>query len=182
MFPLQEIPFLSQALIAFPFGLVIGSFLNVVIYRVPRGESVAFPASHCGSCGVPVKPYDHIPLLSYAILRGRCRACKAGFSWVYPLVELLTGCLFFAVIYYDGLTLLGLAKVFFCVVMIVLFFIDLRHQLLPNVITYPAFLAIIIYASLGQATPLPAGPSPLFSVALFSIETTYSLVFFQVAL
>ena len=95
MFPLQEIPFIYQAIIAFPFGLIIGSFLNVVIYRVPRGESVAFPASHCGSCGAPVKPYDNIPLLCYALLRGRCRACKASFSWIYPFVEFLTGCLFF---------------------------------------------------------------------------------------
>ncbi|MBS1812105.1 MAG: prepilin peptidase [Acidobacteria bacterium] len=166
MFPFQDLPFIVQALIAMPFGLIIGSFLNVVIYRVPRGESVAFPASHCGSCGASVKPYDNIPLLSYAILRGRCRACKTGISWIYPLVELLTGCLFFAVVYVDGVSAIGLAKLFFVVVMIVLFFIDYRHQLLPNVITYPAFLLILIYASLGQAYPVGFGESPLFTTPL----------------
>ena len=70
MFSFHEFPLIMQALIALPFGLIIGSFLNVVIYRVPRGESVAFPGSHCGSCGAAIRPYDNIPLLSYLLLRG----------------------------------------------------------------------------------------------------------------
>ena len=110
MFPLQELPLIIQALIASVFGLIVGSFLNVVIYRVPQGESIAFPASHCGSCGKAVKPYDNIPLLSYAILRGRCRFCKETYSWRYPAVELLVGLLFFAVVYQNGLTWLSIAR------------------------------------------------------------------------
>ncbi|HEX4949675.1 MAG TPA: prepilin peptidase, partial [Blastocatellia bacterium] len=166
MFSLQDFPLIYQACFALPFGLVVGSFLNVVIYRVPRGESIAFPASHCGSCGTPVKPYDNIPLLSYAILGGRCRACRAPISWVYPAVELLTGVLFFLLAWKSGITVLGCAEMIFATVMLVLVFIDFRHQLLPNVITYPAFLAVIVYAASGATLPAVTGPSPVFSFAL----------------
>ncbi len=138
--PVAELPFAFYAIAAFVFGLLVGSFLNVVIWRVPRGESVAFPGSHCGSCGAPVKPYDNIPLLSYAVLRGRCRACKANFSLIYPAVELLTGLLFLAVIFNSGPTWGAVAEMIFVAVMISLTFIDAQHQLLPNVITYPALL------------------------------------------
>lgn len=144
MYPLQELPYIAQAIIALPFGLIIGSFLNVVIYRVPRGESVAFPGSHCGSCGTPIKPYDNIPVLSYLILRGRCRSCKSKISWRYPGVELLTGLLIAAAIYRDGLTWFGGAKAIFITILIALIFIDAEHYLLPDVITYPAFLFAIV--------------------------------------
>ena len=144
MFPLQELPLIIQALIASVFGLIVGSFLNVVIYRVPQGESIAFPASHCGSCGKAVKPYDNIPLLSYAILRGRCRFCKETYSWRYPAVELLVGLLFFAVVYQNGLTWLSIARVIFVAIIVALTFIDAEHFLLPDVITYPALLFAIV--------------------------------------
>jgi leader peptidase (prepilin peptidase)/N-methyltransferase len=137
------LPFAFFALTAFIFGLLIGSFLNVVIYRVPRGESIAFPASHCGSCGNPVKPYDNIPLLSYAILGGRCRFCKAKISWIYPAVELLTGLLFLAVAWKVGVSWTAVIAMIFVAITISLVFIDARHQLLPNVITYPAFLLFL---------------------------------------
>ena len=166
MFSFQEFPLIFQALIALPFGLIIGSFLNVVIYRVPRGESVAFPGSHCGSCGVPIKPYDNIPLLSYLLLRGRCRACQAKISWVYPAVELWTGVGFFAVAYFHGITGQGIAEMLFVVVMIVLIMIDYRHQLLPNVITYPAFLAVVIFAAFQFGAARPFSPTPLFTLSL----------------
>ena len=71
-------------------GLLLGSFLNVVIYRLPRGESLISPGSHCPGCGVPIKPYDNIPVLGWLLLRGRCRACKEPISIRYPLVEALT--------------------------------------------------------------------------------------------
>src|SRR5258708_20117429 len=74
-------------------GLIIGSFLNVVAYRLPRGESLAHPPSRCPSCGAPVKPYDNVPVLSWLLLRGRCRACGAAISARYPVVEALTGAL-----------------------------------------------------------------------------------------
>ncbi|HVF67649.1 MAG TPA: prepilin peptidase, partial [Pyrinomonadaceae bacterium] len=76
------------------FGALIGSFLNVVIHRVPRDESIAFPASHCPSCGTAIRPYDNIPVVSWAVLRGRCRSCRAPISARYPAVELLTAVLF----------------------------------------------------------------------------------------
>src|ERR1044072_1280960 len=87
-------------------GAIIGSFLNVVIHRVPREESIAFPASRCPSCGTAIKPYDNIPVVSWAVLRGRCRSCKSSISARYPAVELLTA-LMFALTYWlhSGLTL-----------------------------------------------------------------------------
>src|SRR2546421_10438137 len=100
--PVAELPPAFFAFAAFVFGLLVGSFLNVVIYRVPRSESIIYPGSHCGACGKPVKSYDNIPLLSYALLGGRCRACKAKISVIYPAVELLTGLLFFAVAIKDA--------------------------------------------------------------------------------
>ncbi len=168
MFSFQEFPLIFQAIIALPFGLIIGSFLNVVIYRVPRGESVAFPGSHCGSCGVPIKAYDNIPLLSYLFLRGRCRACQSSISWVYPAVELWTGLGFFAVAYRSGITGQGIAEMLFVVVMIVLVMIDYRHQLLPNVITYPAFLGVVIFAAFQLGAASSFAPTPLFDWSLGS--------------
>src|ERR1044071_9978689 len=87
-------------------GAIIGSCLNVVIHRVPREESIAFPASHCASCGTAIRPYDNIPVVSWAMLRGRCRACRAPISARYPAVELLTAVMF-ALTYWlhSGLTL-----------------------------------------------------------------------------
>jgi leader peptidase (prepilin peptidase)/N-methyltransferase len=143
------------------FGLVIGSFLNVVIYRWPREESVVRPASHCGACGAPVKPYDNIPVLSYLILRGRCRSCGERFSWRYPAVELLTGLLFVAAYLVDGV---GLRLVFDCVflaMLVPLVFIDAEWHLLPNVITHPGLLfalgARIAVPNLVGMRPEPLG-------------------------
>jgi leader peptidase (prepilin peptidase) / N-methyltransferase len=152
MFPLSDLPFAFYACAALAGGLLIGSFLNVVIYRVPRGESVAFPGSHCGSCGAAVKAYDNIPLLSYALLRGRCRRCRAAISWVYPAVELLTGLLFLAVVFKSGATWRAVAEMAFVAVMVALVFIDARHKLLPDAITYPSLLAALLAsAALGWA-------------------------------
>jgi leader peptidase (prepilin peptidase)/N-methyltransferase len=138
-----DLPPAFYAIAALVFGLLLGSFLNVVIYRVPRGESIVYPGSHCGACGAAVKPYDNIPLLSYALLGGRCRACKARISLVYPAVELLTGLLFLAVTLKSGPTWTALAEMAFVAVLVSLIFIDARHQLLPNVITYPALILAV---------------------------------------
>src|SRR5260370_29020881 len=86
------------------FGAIIGSFLNVVIHRVPREESIVFPNSRCPSCGAVIAFYDNIPVLSYLILRGKCRSCRTHISARYPAIELLTGLLFVAVAWHDGLT------------------------------------------------------------------------------
>jgi len=139
-----DLPFSFYAASAFVLGLIFGSFLNVVIYRVPRGESIVFPGSHCGACGAPVKAFDNIPLLSFALLGGRCRSCRARISISYPIVELCAGLMFVAIVFKTGPSWEALLDFAFACVMISLVFIDARHQLLPNVITYPAFLFTLI--------------------------------------
>ncbi|HYL82027.1 MAG TPA: prepilin peptidase, partial [Candidatus Acidoferrum sp.] len=86
------------------FGLLIGSFLNVCIHRLPKAESIVFPASRCPACQTPIRPWDNIPLVSFLLLRGRCRACGAPISWRYPLVEALTGLLFVETVRQFGVT------------------------------------------------------------------------------
>ncbi|MCI0661110.1 MAG: prepilin peptidase [Acidobacteria bacterium] len=125
---------------AFFFGLLIGSFLNVVIYRLPRGESIIFPGSHCIACGVSIRTFDNLPLISYALLGGRCRTCRVRISPLYPAVEMLTGVLFAAIVFKSGPGWEALFEMAFAAVMLVLIFIDARYHLLPNVITYPSFI------------------------------------------
>ncbi len=119
------------------FGAIIGSFLNVVIHRVPREESIAFPASHCPSCGTAIRPYDNIPVVSWAVLRGRCRSCRTPISARYPAVELLTAVLFALTYLHTGLTLSLPFDLAFVAAILALIFIDAEHMILPNVITYP---------------------------------------------
>ena len=124
--------------LAFVLGLVIGSFLNVVAYRLPRGESLAHPPSRCPNCGAPVRPYDNIPVLSWLVLRGRCRSCGHPISARYPLVELTTGLLFAAVVLAkdDAIDIvLGLLLV---TALVPIVLIDFEHRLIPNRITLPA--------------------------------------------
>jgi len=125
-------------------GAIIGSFLNVVIYRVPREESVVFPNSRCPSCSNAIAFYDNVPVLSYLILRGRCRACKTPISARYPLIESLTALLFMAVTWRDGLTLALPFDFVFVSAMVALIFIDAQEMILPNVITYPGMVFAVI--------------------------------------
>jgi leader peptidase (prepilin peptidase)/N-methyltransferase len=122
------------------FGLVIGSFLNVCIYRLPRHESVAWPGSHCTSCDRALSWYENIPVVSWTVLRGRCRTCHARISMQYPIVEAVTGALFLAAYYAFGLTPLLPVRLLLACTMIVLFAIDLEHQILPNTITIPGIV------------------------------------------
>ncbi len=122
-------------------GLIAGSFLNVVIHRVPRRQSVVWPASHCPECGEPIRPIDNLPLVSYALLRGRCRNCKARIPLRYPVVEALTGSLFAAAAYEFGLGLELLSALVLIGALIALAGIDLEHRLLPNAIVGPVALA-----------------------------------------
>jgi leader peptidase (prepilin peptidase)/N-methyltransferase len=119
------------------FGLVVGSFLNVCIYRLPRGESIAFPASHCTACGRGLSWYENVPVLGWLALRGRCRTCGESISWMYPAVELATPALFLLQHWYLGWQPLLAVRLLFTCAMIVLFVIDLQHRVLPNVITLP---------------------------------------------
>ncbi|HEV7893125.1 MAG TPA: prepilin peptidase [Pyrinomonadaceae bacterium] len=128
------------------FGALIGSFLNVVIHRVPREESIAFPASHCPSCGTAIRPYDNIPVVSWAVLRGRCRSCRAPISARYPAVELLTAVLFALTYLFHsgGLTLSLPFDLAFVAAILALIFIDAEHMILPNVITYPGAAVALV--------------------------------------
>jgi prepilin signal peptidase PulO-like enzyme (type II secretory pathway) len=142
-----DLPLIYYIFFAFIFGLQIGSFLNVVIHRIPRGESIVFPGSHCPACGKPIGPLDNIPLFSYALLRGRCRGCSTRISLIYPLVELLTALLFAAIIYRAGATPEAPLNLVFACIMLALVVIDARYFLLPNAITYPGFIFAIAAAT-----------------------------------
>ncbi|HBN07818.1 MAG TPA: prepilin peptidase [Cyanobacteria bacterium UBA8530] len=122
---------------SFLYGLLIGSFLNVVIHRLPKRESVAWPASHCPRCFVPLEWWENIPLLSFLGLRGRCRTCKQPISWRYPLVEAATGLLFLLVFHLEGFGIKGIALALFCSLLVVIFWIDIDEMLILNVLTFP---------------------------------------------
>ena len=125
-------------------GAVIGSFLNVVIHRLPREESIVFPNSRCPSCGTAIAFYDNIPVLSYAVLGGRCRSCKTHISARYPAVELLTGLLWAVVAMHDGMTWALPFDLIFVTAILVLIFIDAEHMILPNAITYPGIVFALV--------------------------------------
>jgi len=122
-------------------GLIIGSFLNVCIYRLPRRESVAWPASRCPACERELAWFENIPVGSWVALRGRCRSCGAGISMVYPIVEAVTALVFVGGLLVYGLSWLLIVRLLFACALIVLFAIDLEHQILPNVITLPGIVA-----------------------------------------
>jgi leader peptidase (prepilin peptidase)/N-methyltransferase len=147
------------------FGLVIGSFLNVVIFRLPREQSVVFPNSRCPSCEAPIKAYDNIPVVSYLVLGGKCRACKARISPVYPTVELLTGCLFLIVYLRDGRSIALGGDLLFVALIVPLVFIDLEHQLLPNLITYPGTVLMLIMRQLDPGLVVDTFPSRLLGLS-----------------
>ncbi|HEV7475044.1 MAG TPA: prepilin peptidase [Pyrinomonadaceae bacterium] len=119
------------------FGALIGSFLNVVIHRLPREQSIVLPSSRCPSCGAAIAFYDNVPVLSYLMLGGRCRSCKINISARYPAVEALTALLWLAVAWRDGLTFALPFDLIFVTAITALIFIDAEHMILPNAITYP---------------------------------------------
>jgi len=129
------------------FGLAIGSFLNVVIYRLPLGQSLVSPPSRCRHCGYSLRWFDNVPVLSWLFLRGRCRNCGAPVSWQYPLVEFITGALFVLVVWLTPIGPLLVTRLLLVCILIVLFGIDLEHQILPNSITLPG-IAIGVLLSL----------------------------------
>lgn len=124
-------------LIVFLFGAVIGSFLNVCIYRIPRDLSIVWPSSRCPSCGSPIRPWDNIPVLSYLLLGGKCRSCRAGISIRYPVVEALNGAFYLLLMWRFGPYWHTLVYALFCSAMIVITFIDLDFQIIPDRITLP---------------------------------------------
>ena len=136
------------AIYAFALGAVVGSFLNVVIHRWPREESIVFPGSHCPRCNTPIRWYDNVPIASWLILRGRCRSCREPIAARYPLVE-LANALFYLAIYLRTGPTVGFIPVSIAVSMtLVLIWIDLDVQFLPNVVTYPGIAVGLVVGAL----------------------------------
>jgi len=127
-----------NAAIAAPLGLLIGSFLNVVAYRLPRGESLLWPASHCPGCEQPIKPYDNVPVLSWLLLRGKCRGCGEHISPRYPAIELLTGVAFAAIVLLNGVDTDLVWELPFAAMLIAVAGIDLEHRIIPNKVLLPS--------------------------------------------
>ena len=142
---LTSLPEFVGYILIFVFGAAVGSFLNVVIYRVPNEKSIVFPGSACPNCKNSIKPYDNIPILSWLILRGKCRNCQSPISARYPAVELLTALLFVLVAWQIGFTAFLPVALIFVAAVVALIFIDAENMILPNVITYPllAFALLI---------------------------------------
>ena len=159
----------------FVIGLAIGSFLNVCILRIPERKSIVRPASACPKCAAAIRPYDNIPVVSWLVLGGKCRACKAPISWMYPVVELLTAALFLGCWLAFGLTPLALKWAAFSAIMVILVFTDLRERILPDVVNYTGLaigLAISIFTPPADGTALWlsnkffAFPPPIPAVSL----------------
>jgi leader peptidase (prepilin peptidase)/N-methyltransferase len=152
-------------------GLIVGSFLNVCIHRLPHGRSIAWPPSSCGACNRRLAWFENIPIVSYVALRGRCRTCGATISVRYPIVEALTGLMFAVGWWYYGPSLLLVSRLLLGCALIVLFAIDLEHHLLPNVITLPgivvgfAFSLITEPGWLSSLTGILLGGGVLFAIA-----------------
>lgn len=137
----------------FLFGLVVGSFVNVCIHRLPRNESIVFPASRCPACKTPIRPWHNIPVIGFLMLMGKCRTCKSPISWRYPLVELLHGLGFLFILRQFGPSLQTTVYLVFFSALVAVIFIDLSHQIIPDVITLPGIVIGVIAAS----TILPPG-------------------------
>lgn len=150
-------------------GLLVGSFLNVVIHRIPRRESIVWPSSKCPKCGAKISPLDNVPVLSYVMLRGECRSCGAGISLRYPVVEALTGLLFGAAAYRFGFGAELAGALVLIAVLVALAGIDLEHQLLPNVIVGPAALV-------GLALSVLAAPASWWVYVLSAVVVAGGLL------
>jgi leader peptidase (prepilin peptidase)/N-methyltransferase len=167
-----------ESLFAFLFGAILGSFLNVCIWRIPAKQSIIFPPSHCPQCKARLRPYDNIPLLSYLLLRGRCRACGGRISPRYPLVEALMGILLVLLLQHCGLTPALAIYTVFVAALVVVTFIDIDHQIIPDSISLPGIPLGVLCAFLG------VGPSPLDSVVglllggglLYAVAAGYQLL------
>ena len=150
---------MSECLLAFVFGLLIGSFLNVCIYRWPRDLSVVRPRSHCVACGKTIAWFDNVPVLSYLVLGGRCRNCGSRISWRYPLVEVITAAAFFAAVQEFGFTFAALKTCLFAAISVALIFTDLEERILPDELTLGGTVAGLLFSAF---VPMPPGIAQLF--------------------
>jgi leader peptidase (prepilin peptidase) / N-methyltransferase len=159
--PRADHPSMETATFAGVFGAMIGSFLNVVVYRLPRRESLVRPASHCTACGTAIKPYDNIPVVSWLLLRGRCRNCSAPISKRYPLVEALAALLCVGAVLAGGSSATIALNVAFILLLVPIALIDVEHRIIPNRLTaLGAILALAIGTALdpsGEPARLIAG-------------------------
>jgi leader peptidase (prepilin peptidase)/N-methyltransferase len=134
----------AVAALAFAPGLAIGSFLNVVAARVPLKRSIVSPGSACMSCGQEVAWYDNVPVVSYLVLRGRCRGCGTAIGWVYPAVELVTALLVAGCFLAFGWSATAFVAAFFCAVLVTVSATDLSHRIVPNVVVLPATVVVLV--------------------------------------
>jgi leader peptidase (prepilin peptidase)/N-methyltransferase len=154
-------------------GLAVGSFLNVVAARLPERRSVLHPRSACGSCGTQIAWYDNVPLLSYALLRGRCRSCGTKISPLYPAVELATAVLLVACLLAFGITLHAAAAAVFCAALVVITATDLTHRIVPNRVVLPAAAVVLVLMTAWQPSIEWAAAGLGASAFLFLVALAY---------
>jgi leader peptidase (prepilin peptidase)/N-methyltransferase len=159
-----------HAILAAIVGVCVGSFLNVCIYRLPRGQSLASPPSRCPHCERPLRWYHNIPIVSWVALRGRCAHCQAPISIQYPVIELVTALVWLLIVWMTPVGWLLASRLVLATALIVLFMIDLEHQLLPNVITLPG-----IVAGLAFSVVAPPGPADALLGALLGGGVLYAI-------
>lgn len=167
----------NALILAGVFGLAIGSFLNVVVYRLPRGQSLVTPPSRCPKCGYALQWYDNVPVLGWLMLGGRCRQCRTTISPQYPIVEFITGALFVLVAWATPDVPLMVSRLTLVCILIALFGIDLEHQILPNTITLPGIAIGLIFS----AVAAPGWKDAVLGVLLgggllYGIAAAYYLV------
>ena len=173
----MTLPSAALPVVAGLFGLLVGSFLNVCIFRLPRGTSVVWPASACGSCKRELRWFENIPVVSWLVLRAKCARCQAPISVQYPLVEAVTAALFVLVAALTPVGPLLAARLVFVCALVVLFAIDLEHQILPNVITLPGIAVGLAFALAGPPGWLAAVLGALLGGGLlYAIAAGYYLV------
>jgi leader peptidase (prepilin peptidase) / N-methyltransferase len=163
-------PTILIVVLFFLFGIVIGSFLNVCITRIPEEVSIVTPGSRCPGCLAPIKPYDNVPVFAWLWLRGKCRHCGMPISAMYPLVELATGLLFVACFLEFGITQTTVKWLFFTCLIIVLTVTDLRVRLLPDLITWPGLALGLLFAAI-----VPPADDSGFLVASLSLRLFHVL-------
>ena len=145
---IADLPGAVLLLYALVIGLCVGSFLNVVIYRLPLGQSLVSPGSRCTKCGYHLRWYDNVPVLSWALLGGRCRQCRTAISIQYPVVEIVTGLLFVLVVWLTPVGPLMVSRLILIAILVALFGIDLEHQILPNSITLPGIVIGLMFSAI----------------------------------
>lgn len=171
---MESLPLGLSTTVAAVFGAVVGSFLNVCIYRLPLGKSIVWPGSACPHCNRALSWFENVPIAGYVVLRGRCRTCHAGIAIQYPIVEALTAAMFGLAWWYYGPSALLLSRLVLGCALIALFAIDLEHHLLPNVITLPGIVVGFLFSLVTE----PGWMASLIGIAvgggvLFAIAEAY---------